>query len=334
MEVGWAVIGCSDIVEKRAGAAIQNQRQSRIVAFHSRDAERAQAFAEDFDAEYGTNDLERVLGDDRVAVAYVATEVDRHRELTVAALNAGKHVLVEKPMALDVAECRQMIDAAEASGCHLAAAYYARFVEKSRVMKRVIYEGRLGKIVRCVVRNIGYCNPERDSPKYWRVTHRAGGNNLADVGSHRLDLLCYFMGGRPVKVMGLADRLEMDYEACDTETALVQFDNGAHVVAMANANVPHPGKWPTSVEVHGTKGSLVTDPWSSDPVVVVGSDDEAIEIAVPENRHAPMIDDFAAAIAEGRAPRFNGTDGMWATAIVAGAYESAATGQAIAIQDC
>jgi predicted dehydrogenase len=327
MEIGWAIVGCSDIVEQRGAAAICSQAQSRLVAVHSRNKERADAFATTFSADYGTADLGAALADERIRAVYIATEVDRHRELTVAAANAGKHVLVEKPMALDVQECRTMVGAAERAGVHLAVAYYVRFYERSRIMKQVIEEGHLGQVVRAVVRNVGYYNPSEDDPKYWRVTKRGGGNCLADVGSHRLDLLCYLLG-RPALVTGLADRLSMDYEACDTETALVRYENGAHVIAMANANVPNAGACSTSIEIYGTKGSLLTDPWNSDPIRVAGSDADFGAGKEPENRHFPMVDDFAGAIAEGRAPRFDGVDGMWATAIIAGAYDAARTGEA------
>jgi predicted dehydrogenase len=123
----------------------------------------------------------------------------------------------------------------------------------------------------------------------------------------------------------------MDYAACDTETALVRFQNGAHVIATANANVRNPGKWPTSVEIYGTEGSLLTDPWSTEPVTIVGVDCEPIAVSTCDNTHLPMIDDFTKAVSEGRKPQFDGTDGMWATAIIAGAYESSETGQAVTI---
>ena len=330
MAVGWAIVGCSDIVEKRSGDAIAGQACSRLVALHSRNGERAREFAARFGAEYGTTDLDAILADGRVHVVYVANEVDRHREIALAALRAGKHVLVEKPMALDTGECMAMIEGARDAGRHLAVAYYSRFFEKSRAMKQAIEDGRLGHVVRAVVRNICYYNPAVEDPKYWRVTHRGGGNLLADVGSHRLDLLCYFLG-RPARVSGLADRLSMSYQAADTESALVRMESGAHVVAMANANVRHPGTPTTSVEIFGTEGALLTDPWSDEPVTVVGSNEPPVPVHRPENNHAALVDDFAVAIAEGRAPRFSGIDGMWATAIIAGAHESARSGRAVDI---
>lgn len=328
--VGWGIVGCSDIVERRAGEAIRSQTQSKIIAFHSRSLDRARAFANRFGADTAYDDFDRLLADDRVHIVYVATEADRHAEQAIAAARAGKHVLVEKPMALDVDQCRAMIAAAEESGVHLEVAYYARFLPKSQVMRSVIAEGRLGKLVRAVIRVIGYYNPDPSDPKRWRVSGRGGGNMLADVGSHRLDLLAYLMGSHPTAVCGFADHLSLPYEAADTETALVRFDNGAHVTVLANANVPHPGRL-SSVEIYGTEGSLLTDPWSDEPVAVEGSDLAPIPVESAANAHFPIVDDFARAIAEGRAPRFRGQDGLWATAVIAGTYESQRTGRVVEI---
>jgi predicted dehydrogenase len=328
-QVKWGVVGCSDIVSKRAGAAIVDQGNSVLEAFLSRDIGRARAFADRFGAEAAYDHLDPFLSHEGLDIVYVATEVDRHEEATIAAAAAGKHVLVEKPMALTAASCRRMIEAARANGVHLAVAYYVRFFEKSRAMRRLIADGGLGQIVRANIRVMGYYNPDANNPQAWRVGPGGGGNQLADIGSHRLDLLSYFIG-RPVAVFGLTDRLTMDYAAADTETALVRYENGAHVTVLANANTPAPGG-STTLEIYGTEGSLLTDPWGSDPVQVIGADLPAILTSAPTNAHFPMIDDFATAIAEGRAPRFSGVDGMWATAVIEGVYESSRTGRIVEI---
>ena len=326
---GWGVIGCSDIVERRAGAAIVEQQNSRLIAFLSRNKERATAFARTFRVESAYDDLQSFLQDERIDIVYVATEIERHAELTIAAANAGKHVLVEKPMALDTEQCLSMIEAADKNEVKLSVAYYARFFEKARVMKKIIEEGKLGKVVRANIRVMDYYNPSPSDPQSWRVTAKAGGNRLADIGSHRLDMLSYFLG-KPVKVCGFFDRLSMGYEAADTETALAQFENGVHVTVLANANVPNPGGG-TSIEIYGTQGSLLTDPWSEEPVTILGSDIDPIPVVRPNNAHFPMIDDFARAISVGKSPRFSGIDGMWATTVIHGVYESAHTGKIIPI---
>lgn len=327
--VGWGVFGCSDIVKRGTATAIVQQANSRLVAFHSRDESRGREFAVTYGADKVYTSVERMLVDPEIDIVYVATEVDRHASLTIAAANAGKHVLVEKPMALNTEECLQMIEACRRNGVHLAVAYYARFLPKAQAIRNLIQEGRLGTIVRANLSVVSYYNPDPADPKYWRVTGNGGGNVLADVGTHRLDMLTYFIG-RPLRVVGLADRLTMGYEAADTETALVQFEQGVHVTVLANANVPASGST-TGMELYGTRGSLLDEPWSKRPISIVGSDMEPFEVPVPESPRFPMIDDFAGAIAAGRAPRFNGVDGMWATAVVHGVYESLRTGRVLTI---
>jgi len=327
--VGWGVIGCSDIVEKRAGAAIREQANSRLVAFLSRHEQRARVFADEFGADSAYDDVEAFLSDDRVDIVYVATEVDRHAELAVAAIEARKHVLVEKPMALTTEQCLSMIEAADRNRVRLAVAYYARFFDKARLMKQAIDDGELGQVVRGNIRLMRHYDPAPSDPKYWRVTARAGGNILADIGSHRLDLFVYFLG-RPTKVCGFVDKLTMGYEAADTETGLVQFENGAHVTVLASANTPASDR-STTMEIYGTRAAILMDPWSESALEIVGSERAPIAARPYGNSHTSVMDDFARAVAQGRPPRFAGVDGMWATAVIEAVYESARSGEGVSI---
>jgi predicted dehydrogenase len=340
--VGWAVIGCSDIVERRAADAILAQPNSHLLAFHSRDLPRAQAFATRYNAPLATDNLDSLLADPAIHALYIATEVDRHANLTIAAARAGKHVLVEKPMALTPTECQHMIDAATQHNVNLAVAYYARFFEKSSAMHRVIQEGHLGQIVRATITQLTNTNPDPSHPKYWRVTGRGGGNVLADVGSHRLDLLVYWIG-RPKRVAGLADTLSMPYAAPDTETTLVQFENGAHATVLASANLPRglrptagpsSGEGQTSIELFGTRAALLADPWSDAPITLTGPNADSlppIHCTRPQNAHAPLMDDFAQSILEQRPPRFPAQDALYTTAIIHATAESAKTGRFVYI---
>ncbi|HEU5316156.1 MAG TPA: Gfo/Idh/MocA family oxidoreductase [Chloroflexota bacterium] len=337
-KVAWAIVGTSDIVERRAADAILQQPDSTVHAVHSRSLPRAQEFARRYGAPVATDDLDTLLADERVDAVYVATEVDRHAEQTIAACNAGKHVLVEKPMALTPEECRAMIEPARKNSVNLAVAYYARFFEKSAAMKRVVDGGHLGRVVRATITQLAYTNPDPTHPKYWRVTGRGGGNLLADVGSHRLDLLMYWLG-RPTRVAGLADTLSMPYAAPDTETALVQFASGAHATVLCSANIPRGirqtagpsnASGDTSIELYGSEGALLTDPWSDAPVQLLGpkgASFEPITCQRPTNAHGPLMDDFARSIIESRPPRFSPEEALWTTAVIHGAAESAKRGR-------
>src|SRR5438067_598079 len=155
-ELGWGVLGCGDITDKRGAPAINAQEESRLVAFCSRGLARAQEFARrhadprvDETRAYDT--LEAMLADEAVTAVYVATEHNRHCEETVRAAEAGKHVLCEKPMAMNVAECRRMVAACAANGVALAIAYYRRWYPKVRKMKELLEAGAIGEPVQAKV---------------------------------------------------------------------------------------------------------------------------------------------------------------------------------------
>lgn len=123
MRLGWAISGTGDIINKAVAPAILEQGASELIGFYSRTAARAEEFARRFGAAQAWSDWEAMLRDPRVDVIYVGGEVSRHAPETVAAAAAGKHVVVEKPMALNAAECRRMVEACAAHHVGLAVAY-------------------------------------------------------------------------------------------------------------------------------------------------------------------------------------------------------------------
>ena len=328
MRVKWGVIGCGDIVFKRACPAMVDQPDSEVVAFSSRTLSRAQQLTDVFGGKRAYDNLEALAADEEVNAVYVASPVHRHREETIACLESGKHVLCEKPMALDTADSRDMIAAADRNGLNLAVAYYRRYYPKTQKMKEIIESGALGQIVRAFVFQNGNHRFADDDPKRWRaVAAEGGGGLLMDIGSHRLDVLCHLLG-EPLEVVGFADRVTReDIEVADIESLVAKMANGAHVTGMWNWDVPG-GR--DDMEVHGTKGSLLASPFD-EPMLQVVIDGETTEHDVPkhENVHYPLIDDFARSVVEGRTPTYDGSDGIQATCIMWGAYESARRGRAM-----
>ena len=142
--LGWGVLGCGDITDKRGAPAIVAQADSRLVTFHSRTAALAEDFARRHGAPRWTTDRAELLADPEVTAVYVATEHHRHCEDVLAAAEAGKHVLCEKPMANSVAECRRMIDACRASGVALQVAYYRRYYPRMVRMRELLQAGAIG----------------------------------------------------------------------------------------------------------------------------------------------------------------------------------------------
>src|SRR6267143_5479105 len=110
-EFGWGLIGCGDIAQKRVAPAIRDSPSSELIAVNRAQSERAAAFAKQFGARRWYLDWKKLLRDEEVEAVYIATPVHLHAEQTIAAAEAGKHVLCEKPMAMNVRECDAMIAA-------------------------------------------------------------------------------------------------------------------------------------------------------------------------------------------------------------------------------
>ncbi|MSS71441.1 MAG: Gfo/Idh/MocA family oxidoreductase [Candidatus Latescibacteria bacterium] len=329
MRIGWGIVGCGDIANKRVAPAINEQADSDLIAFFSHTKARAEEFARQHEARRAYDDLDALLADPEIQAVYVASPQGRHCRETIAAAEAGKHVLCEKPMAMTPDECRRMIDACRVNDVCLSVAYYRRFFPKARKMKALLEEGAIGQVVQGNISMLGLWNLKRDDPKYWRVTKEASsGGALADTGSHRLDLLCYFLG-EPESVAGFADRLALDVETPDVETLVVRMKGGAHVVSRHTLCTP---TWQDDFELFGTKGALLATPWDGDELtVVVGSQRETLTLPKHPNVHFPLIDDFAGKISRGERPEFDGADGLQASRIIEGCYASARTGQIVRV---
>lgn len=324
MPLRWAIIGCGDIARKRVGPAMVEDVNSEPVAMFSNTLARAHEFCELFGAKRAYDCLDDLWADEEVEAVYIASPHFRHRDETLAAAHAGKHVLCEKPMACHLCECREMIQACADHGVALAIAYYRRWYPKARKMKELIDQGAIGQPIRARVCIGGLYNPARDDWKHWRVSAESRGGALMDVGSHRLDIVCYLLG-EPQRVCGVTDHLVMDYEAPDTETLLCRMANGVHLECACHWNLPASAD---ELEIHGTEGSLIATPFDGDTLRVrTKGGEEELDVTRPfENVHLPLIASFAERVGSGRPPEFDGTDGMQASRIIDGCYRSSASG--------
>jgi len=329
MSIGWGIVGCGDIANKRVAPAINEQPDSELIAFFSNAPERAEEMREAHGARRAYCKLADILGDEEIGAIYVASPVHRHRDETIAAAEAGKHVLCEKPMALSVEDGRRMIEACERAGVHLSIAYYRRFYPKAREMKELLEQGAIGTPVFARVSIGGWVDLPPEHPKHWRtVLSRAGGGALMDVGSHRLDVVCYLLG-EPAEVCGFADHVGRDdMEVPDTESLLCRMACGAHLHCVSYWGMRESSD---EMEIWGTEGRLIATPFDGETLTLHrGAETEQFRVPChPTNVHSPLIDDFARALAEGRAPEFDGHDAMQAQRIIEGCYGSSASGRVV-----
>ena len=311
--LNWGLIGTGDIARKRVAPALRDSPTCEFVAVSRARAALAEGFAKAFGARKSYADWHELLADDDIDAVYIATPVDLHAEQTIAAAEAGKHVLCEKPMAMDVRECDRMIDACRAHGVALGVAYYRHFYPAVLRLKDILSSGEIGRPVLAQINAFERFNPAPGEPRYWFVQKaRAGGGPMFDFGCHRIEVLMNLLGSVS-EVRGLVANVIFDREVEDTAAALFKFENGA----CATLTVTHAANEPQdTLQVYGTEGSVHVQQLNAGDMTVRTSDGERRESHPPDpNLHRPLIDDFTDAVLAGRAPRVDGAVGR-AVAIV------------------
>jgi predicted dehydrogenase len=302
------LIGYGDLAGKRVAAALKEAAESELVGVWGRNYEIAKTFAKKHHILEAHSLLRHLLESDVDAV-YICTPPDSHAEYTLSAIESGKHVLVEKPMATSTHDCHQMIEAARQKGVQLGVAYYRRAYPKMQKAKELIVQGVLGTPTWVNIASHSWFNPAPDDPRAWRVERaRSGGAGaLVDIGVHRLDLLDYWMGPSKVIFHNL-HHLVHSYEVEDGASIVLMLANGAPVHAYFSWNSK---TWMDRFEIVGSEGKLIADPLDAEPLIVFrGHNREELMIAPPANPHRPCVEDFVSALREKRLPLCAGEIGL------------------------
>jgi UDP-N-acetyl-2-amino-2-deoxyglucuronate dehydrogenase len=345
--VGTALIGCGKVGDTHA-QAFQALEESSFVAVCDFDAARAHSFAE----RYGVraySDVENLLSDPDVRMVSVCTPHPTHPELASACLRAGVHTLVEKPMAVDLKGCDEMIDAADEAGAKLGVVSQRRFYEPVVRVKEAIEAGKIGRPVLGTVTVMGW----RDEAYYqldpWRGKwDTEGGGVMLTQTTHQLDLFQWLMG--PIEeLFGYWANLSHPYvEVDDTAIAVVRFKSGALGTILVS-NSQKPGFY-GKIHVHGENGASVgvqtdggspfvsgvteaVEPPYNDVWTVAGeerllpqwrAEDEARcqALDVMMHYHELQIQDFLQAIMTGRDPAVTGREGRKHVEMFVAVYRS------------
>jgi len=246
----WGLIGTSGIAARAFVPAFEKATDAELIAVLSSDTEKARAFAAEHDIATGTADLEEFLAAPELEAVWIASPTYLHREQGLAALDAGKHVLLEKPLAMTAADGWELVEKAKSAGRVLATGYQGRYVPGHIAMQRLIAEGAIGEIT---VARTYYGIHRPGPPPEWRQNRdTAHWGALADVGTHHLDLLRMLVG-EIAEATAIYGR-QMGFETDDVVAAALRLESGA-LATLANTTnvwVQH-----TRVEVHGTGGALI-----------------------------------------------------------------------------
>lgn len=306
-KLAWGLIGCGDIARKRIAPALRDLDECDLVAVNRARSEFAKSFAEEFGARKWFNSWQELLRDSEITAVYLATPVHLHAEQTIAAAEAGKHVLCEKPMAMNTNECDRMIAACQANKVKLGVAYYRHFYPVIERAKEIIQSGEIGQTVLAQINAFEYFNPKTDHPRHWLLEHdRSGGGPMFDFGCHRIEVLTNILG--PItKVKAITSNVLFDREVEDTATALFQFERGTSGVL----SVTHAAREPQdTLEIFGSLGSIHVRSLNDGTMQITSEADERVETRSPDaNLHAPLIRDFVDAVLNYREPGVTGETG-------------------------
>lgn len=289
--LNWLVIGIGDITRKRVLPAILAEPRSRLYALLTRDPRKAESYA----GALAFTDLADALRDPTINAVYVASPVALHAEQTIAGLRAGKHVLCEKPTALNFAQAEAMAAAARDSDRLLGVAYFRRLFPKLVRAKQLIAEGAIGRPVLVEANYHGWLeSPERG---WLKDPALAGGGPLYDVGSHRIDA-CNFLFGKPARTTGLLSNALHELAVEDSATTLIEYAGGIHAVVDV--------RWNSRIQrdqfrVIGVEGELSLDQLNGPALRLLDGEGHLREEQLPAhaNVHYPAIENFVSAVLDG-----------------------------------
>jgi len=305
--IRWGLIGAGDIVRRRVGEALRDGRGCELVAVSRANANLLERFAHEIGARRWHADWRDLVRDDGIDAVYVATPVHLHAEQTIAAAAAGKHVLCEKPMAMNAAECGRMIAACRDARVRLGIAYYRHFYPAVIRVAQLIASGAIGEPVFAQMIASEPFDPRPGAPRHWLVERaQSGGGPMADFGCHRLEVLLHLLGPA-ARVRSVVARVALDREVEDTAAVLLQFERGAcAMVAVSNAAADRQDTF----DLFGTLGSIRVASLNAGDIVVRTGAGERIEAHPPAaNVHVPLVEEFVDAVHSGRDPAVDGAAG-------------------------
>ena len=316
MVISVATIGTGWIMPFHARGVLAFDGASLAVAANHR-PESLERFADAFDIPRRTTRWEDLANDPGVDAVVIGTPNVLHAPQATTMLRAGKHVLVEKPMATTLADANAMVAAARDGGARLMVAHCWRFHEDVRRLRRRIEAGELGEIVK----TRGYGVHAAWGPEGWFTDPAlAGGGALMDMGVHAIDTARFLLGDpSPQRVHAVVETryAQGRYEVDDDAVVLVTWSNGATSLIESGWWQPHLAGLEADTEVYGTGGSARVWDFTEGP--------PGYEHCAQPMYSAQMAE-FLGAIADGREPRPNGEDGAVVVRVVEAAYGSAREG--------
>lgn len=344
--ITYALIGCGRIAPNHIAAVRNNgldlaavcdpvpQRMEAVLApLPAQERQRVRRYT----------DYRDMLEREQPCLCAVATESGKHAAVGLDVLRAGANVIIEKPLALTLADARQLVAEAEARGLKLCACHQNRFNKSIQKIRTAVEEGRFGRMLHGTAHVRWNRGPDYYAQAPWRGTWAQDGGALMNQCIHSIDLLRWMMGDDVREVMAYTDNLIHDYiQAEDLGMALIRFGSGAYGIVEGTTNV-YPHNLEETLYLFGENGTVkaggksvnIIEEWDFRD----GRGDPAtIKMEFAENPpnvygygHTPLYADMVDAIRNNHAPYVDGPAGMRALELVLAIYRSAAEHRPVAL---
>jgi predicted dehydrogenase len=293
-EVRWGIVGCGAVTEVKSGPALQRVAHSSLVAVMRRDGDKARDYAQRHGVSHWYDDAAQLIADPLVNAVYVATPPSTHKAYALMAIAAGKPVYVEKPMAMDAAECQAIIDAGRAADVPVFVAYYRRALPRFRRVRELLESGAIGALRSVHVSLHQPLHPRYTDPAgtHWHVQPAiSGGGLFMDLGCHTLNLLDWLFGPI-VTSKGLATNQLGAYAAEDSVAMSYAFVSG-----LVGTGLWQFGsfRYEDRVEITGDRGRLSFATFGDGPIVLETAEgSEAFREINPTHIQQPLVETIVA----------------------------------------
>ena len=256
MKVKWGVIGCGGIADRRTMPGMMLADNAELVAVMDINKTFAENCKEKYNAKYAFDNADDLLALEEIQAVYIASPVFCHKEQAMAAADAGKDILIEKPVGLTSKEAEEIAEYCDKKGVKLGVGFMMRFHAYHQKMKEIISSGKIGEIVSARAQFTCWY-PEMEN--CWRQDIKlSGGGAMMDMGVHCIDLIRYITGLEVKEAAGFVGNQVFDYSVEDAGAVVMRLENGATAYVDAHFNLPD-GCIKPKLEFYGTKGSIFAE---------------------------------------------------------------------------
>lgn len=343
--INVGVIGCGKIAQVRHLPEYEAHPSVRIVGVCDAQKSRAEEVAGKFHARVYAS-YEEMLGDEDIDAVSVCTANYSHCQITLKALEAGKHVLCEKPMAVTYEECKKMVETARQTGKFLMIGHNQRLTDTHRKAKELVEKGEIGKVL-TFKSTFGHAGPESwavDKNNIWFFDKAAASfGAMADLGVHKTDLIQFLLSDKikeAFAVTGTLDKKDKQGNSIgvdDNAICIYKLESG--IIGNVNVSWSYYGEEDNSTTLYGTEGcmKIYADPDHS--IVIEKKNGEKIFYTIDriqtngQQDNSGVIDYWISCLEGGTAPDISGEEAFEAMKAVFAALESARTGRKVSVDE-